>query len=135
MPCIADIIAVIGREAATDLQEAIGARFVRIPRQADPDHPIAQAIGTDAMQALCDDLGGLRIHIGVNYARARRNQAIETLYEAGWPTGALARRYRVSRRWVRYLTEEVRNSGRRARTINRHQRRALARSQAHPEQR
>lgn len=103
MTATCELIEILGREKLTDLQAAIGPAQTYIPVEAANDHPIAQAIGLEAMATLCKWHGGSTIWIGTGYANARRNEEIIQRLLEGDTAQNVAQRYGVTARYVRIL--------------------------------
>ena len=100
-----EIIEAIGRDNVVALQKALGPAAVYIPTSAAPDHGITQIIGLDAMEALCRELGGTTVWIGSGYANQERNQEIIRLRTAGIPIHYIGRRFGLTARCVRKITQ------------------------------
>jgi DNA-binding NarL/FixJ family response regulator len=81
----------------------MGPRNVYIPNQAARCHPIANAIGYAAMQALCRAYGGETVWIGTGYATAQRNEEISRMCQAGLDTHTIAERFSITERYVRAI--------------------------------
>lgn len=91
----------IGREALETLISVAGGLSVRIPKRPPLDGPLAE-LPLPAQEALAAYAGGDELYIPKcdGAARARRNAEIRAAYDAGESVQSLARRYRITERWV-----------------------------------
>jgi hypothetical protein len=105
------LIAIIGKENLTRLQRALGPRNVYVPNLAQRSHPIANAIGYAAMQALCHHHGGETVWIGSGYANAERNQEISRMHREGVPAQTIAEHYQITERYVRAIASAEGDDG------------------------
>lgn len=106
MATTCDLITILGREDLIKLQAAIGPAQTYIPTYAEALHPIARAIGTQAMDKICAEFGGSTIWIGNGYANLRRNEEILRLVLDGHPKENVATRYGITARYVQILTRD-----------------------------
>lgn len=101
-----ELIAIIGKENLACLQRALGPRNVYVPNLAQRSHPIANAIGYVAMQALCHHHGGETVWIGSGYANAERNEEIARMSAEGVPAQTIAAHYNITERYVRAIASQ-----------------------------
>lgn len=91
----------IGREALKALIETCGGLEVAIPKRPPMSGPLCD-LPLPAQQALCDAFGGTVLYIPKcdGARRAARDAAIRAAYDAGERVQDIARRYRLTERWV-----------------------------------
>ena len=101
---------VLGEHTIVRLLLAYPGQQFNVPRTIQPDHPIAQAIGSDAASKLAKHLGGGQLYIPASFARAERNRAICEARLAGDPVDGIARRHRLTARHVMEILAKGVNS-------------------------
>lgn len=91
----------IGREALETLVSVAGGLEIYIPKRPPLDGPLAD-LPLPAQQALADYAGDSKLYIPKcdGALRAKRDAAIRAAYDAGEKVQSLARRYRLTERWV-----------------------------------
>lgn len=91
----------IGEEAVRTLVSVAGGLSIRIPKHPPLDGPLAE-LPEPAQRALADYAGGDELYIPKcdGAARARRDAEIVAAYGRGERVQSLARRYRLTERWV-----------------------------------
>lgn len=91
----------IGREAMETLVSVAGGLAVYIPKNPPLDGPLAE-LPMPAQEALVAYAGGDVLYIPKcdGAARAKRNAEIRAAYDAGESVQSLARRFRLTERWV-----------------------------------
>ncbi|TCS69748.1 Mor transcription activator family protein [Sulfuritortus calidifontis] len=91
----------IGREALETLISVAGGLVVYIPKNPPLDGPLAE-LPMPAQEALAAWAGGTELYVPKcdGAARAARDAAIRAAYDAGEPVQAIARRYRLTERWI-----------------------------------
>lgn len=105
-PRLAEIAEIVGLDAALRLAEIRGGARLMFPRKVKPDHWLAQELGQDKAEALCEHFsstGGVPIEIplGPTGSAAELRQAVDRLIVEGISAEEIARRLRVSARNVR----------------------------------
>jgi len=101
-----NIIAAIGRENLTRLQQEIGPRDLYVPISPDPEHRVAKVLGMAAMRVLCEEFGGTKIWIGNGYATAARNEEIFRAAKNGDSVETIALRWEITQRYVRVIVSD-----------------------------
>lgn len=91
----------IGREALATLVSVAGGLEVYIHKRPPLDGPLAD-LPQPAQEALAAYAGGDVLYVPKcdGAARARRNAEIRAAYDAGESVQSLARRHRITERWV-----------------------------------
>lgn len=91
----------IGREALATLVSVAGGLSLYIPKRPPLDGPLAE-LPMPAQEALASYAGGDVLYIPKcdGATRAARDAAIVAAYDAGVSVQELARRYRLTERWV-----------------------------------
>lgn len=91
----------IGREALETLISLAGGLAIRIPKNPPLDGPLAE-LPLPAQAALARHFGGDVVYVPKcdAAARAARDREIVALYDAGVSVKEIARRYRLTERWV-----------------------------------
>ncbi len=111
MARIDDLERVIGTDALEQLAAAYGGRRLVVPhaRNMNPGHRLAALLGMDAALRLAQTFAGETVEIPKCdfLARRRRDEAIMADRKAGASQAALARRYRMSERWVREVLKRA----------------------------
>lgn len=98
-----DVVELIGLTATLNLVENFGGHIaLSVPREIEPDHPIAIAIGITAARKLSAHYGGDRLrNIPLCVAGLRRIRDAEIRRRAGGETAvALAREFSMTERHV-----------------------------------
>lgn len=92
---------IIGREALAALIQTSGGLALSIPRRLPLSGPLAD-LPPAAQEALIRYAGGDTIYIPKcdGSARAARDAEIRALYDSGWRVQDIARRFRLTERWV-----------------------------------
>jgi len=99
-----EIVGVIGTRAALDFGCAFRGERVYIPKDPAREPRIAEAIGEELAQALCDVMGGTLVSVPV---RAVLHHAVKQLAETGMTRRDIARHlkireaqvYEILKRW------------------------------------
>lgn len=104
----AEIITTLGRGPAVILSRSLGGKFVYLPTTPEPDNPIAEVLGIDALNKLIDALGSGPLWIPAGIYRGERDRHIETLVERGISAKQIARALRISPRTVRHISRFTR---------------------------
>ena len=91
----------IGREALEALIQTCGGLSIAIPKRVPLAGPLAD-LPLPAQEALVAWAGGDTIYIPKcdGRLRAARDAEIRALYDAGWRVQDIARRFRLTERWV-----------------------------------
>ncbi|MGB9670685.1 MAG: Mor transcription activator family protein [Halothiobacillaceae bacterium] len=91
----------IGRDALETLMQTYGGLVLRIPKRPPSSGPLRD-LPEPAQKALCTYAGGTMIYIPKDEKRDRaaRNAAIRAAYAGGESVQSIARRYRLTERWV-----------------------------------
>jgi len=80
---VAEVERIAGREAALALSRARGGRTVYIPAEAKPDHWLAEAVGLEAAQKICNhyssDKTGGRLLIPIAKLAQQQRQLVDAL--------------------------------------------------------
>lgn len=110
-PMIADIAAIVGKDAALRLVADFGGRTLYVPRDPGPHHPLAVSIGHGAAQVLAAHHVGelLRLPIGSATSSGRRRRIIE-LSLKGWSRFAISRAVGLTERRVYQVLQEARGA-------------------------
>ncbi|GAB4209909.1 MAG: hypothetical protein Fur0019_17270 [Tibeticola sp.] len=97
----AELERLIGREALATLISTCGGLAVPIPKRPPLKGPLLD-LPEHAQQALAWRYGGTTVYVPKcdGSARAARDAAIRAAYDAGESVQSLARRHRLSERWV-----------------------------------
>ncbi|GAB4112861.1 MAG: hypothetical protein Fur0019_19270 [Tibeticola sp.] len=95
------LVRIIGEEALETLVSVAGGLAIYIPKRPPLDGLLAD-LPLPAQQALADYVGGDVLYIPqcAGAARAARDAAIRAAYDAGERVQDIARRYRLTERWV-----------------------------------
>ncbi len=104
-----EIAEIIGKGAALQLANEFGGTEEYIPKTINKDHKISKCIGHDAAQILAAWAGGWRLEIprALSVNNGIRNTEILQAVEDGQSKKSLARKYGITTRWVRKITNEV----------------------------
>jgi hypothetical protein len=96
-----ELEALIGRDALAALVSTSGGLALRIPRKPPMSGPLCD-LPLPAQKALTWRYGGTVLYVPKceGEARAARDAAIRAAYDAGERVQDIARRYRLSERWV-----------------------------------
>lgn len=96
-----ELVRVVGQEAAATLVQVAGGLALRIPKNPPLDGPLAE-LPPPVQEALARYAGGDVLYIPKcdGAARAARDREIVALYDAGVSVKEIARRYRLTERWV-----------------------------------
>lgn len=105
MPNTAELIQILGKRNLVRLQAEFGPKQMHIPARPDETHPIAQAIGLEAMEELCEAFGCTSTYIGVNYLKPDRNRKILQMVIYGIPLENISQRFGLTDKYVRMLTQ------------------------------
>jgi len=105
-----EIAEIIGNGLAVRLSADFGGTEIYIPKKAEADHPLVQAIGHDAAGKLAAWAGGSRLEIprAVGFHGGRRQAQIKADVEAGLSKKQAARKHLVTTRWVRKICNDER---------------------------
>ncbi|MEO1766773.1 Mor transcription activator family protein [Thiobacter aerophilum] len=97
----AELESLIGREALAALISTCGGLALRIPKNPPMSGPLCD-LPLPAQQALAWRYGGTILYVPKcdGAARAARDAAIRAAYDAGERVQDIARRYRLTERWV-----------------------------------
>ena len=97
-----ELWAALGYEGLMRLLDHYGGVSVYIPHRIAESHPLAQALGLDTAQALRRLVrnGHFPVPTGRNLRSALRNLEIRALRAQGASVRTLARRFRMSERWI-----------------------------------
>lgn len=106
------LLSVVGFEAVVVLIERFGGRRLSIPRTIGPHHRLAQALGQDVAQRLCQHLHRLGVYRfevpkGRSLIAGRLRRAIIQNPDR-LSLSELAIRYAVSRSWVKQVRAKAR---------------------------
>lgn len=98
----ADIVDVIGTEAADKLCAEWGGKSKYTPAFATADHPLTQIIGFEAAKALCDyyRVGRTGARIELPMRKSSKAAAIRAMLEEGKSAGEVATELNVHQRTV-----------------------------------
>lgn len=102
----------IGEEATEKLIAEYGGVCLYIPGNLnDENHPLCLLLGKQAAQHLADEFGGMQVYLPRNIARkiAQRNTQIMLDKESGMSQRDLARKYRMTTRNIRNITNKYGN--------------------------
>lgn len=96
----------MGCETTAKLVGQYGGTTIYIPKKIKIEHPLYQLLGKEISQQLSSEFGGLHVEINRDVAleRARRNKMILEDRAAGMSQSAVARKYRLTTRHIRYIT-------------------------------
>ena len=107
----ADLVSIIGNDAATALCLAMGGTEVYIPK--DPEGGRIEAvIGPQAAAILSRRCGGVSVFLPSGLYRASMTPRIIGLLQAGWKPPRIARECKVSERHVRQILADIRRGDR-----------------------
>ena len=101
-----EIRQLMGEEATAKLVEKFGGGTPKyIPLKVNLEHPLAELLGLESAQHLCDEYGGLEISFprNVSLLREKRNILIKEDYAAGMSQGQLAMKYQITVRYIREI--------------------------------
>ena len=101
-----EIRQLMGEEETAKLVEKFGGGAPKyIPLKVNPEHPLAELLGLESAQRLCDEYGGLEISFprNVSLLREKRNILIKEDYAAGMSQGQLAMKYQITVRYIREI--------------------------------
>lgn len=101
-----EIRQLMGEEATAKLVEKFGGGTPKyIPLKVYPEHPLAELLGLESAQHLCDEYGGLEISFprNVSLLREKRNILIKEDHVAGMSQGKLADKYQLTVRHIREI--------------------------------
>ena len=101
----AELIQLLGKRNLVKLQAEFGPRQMHIPARPDASHPIAQAIGPEAMEELCEEFGCTSTYIGVNYLKPERNLKILQMVLAGRTLENISQAFGLTQIYIRKLTQ------------------------------
>lgn len=110
---VAELVKVVGLEAALKLVELRGGRRLEVPKHVKPGHWLVEHIGLDALSKLVAYYGEERIEIDrcAYVVRAlkeqAKEQAIVTEYANGASNAQLAEKYQYTERGIRKLRKRV----------------------------
>lgn len=95
------LVSLIGEDALSALVASAGGLELVIPKRVPLSGPLAD-LPMPAQEALVRYAGGSTLYIPKcdGAARARRDAEIRALYDGGWRVQDIARRFRLSERWV-----------------------------------
>lgn len=96
--------ALIGRPALEALIAACGGMEIHIPKTPPKQGPL-KCLPEPALKALVHWGGGTRLYVpqALHTRLDQRNAAIRKAYDAGESVRSLARRYRLTERWIRAI--------------------------------
>lgn len=104
-----DICSVIGYTATRVLTAWFGGRFVAVPKNADPDHPLAVLLGFSAFRALVEAFGsqGLRIPTAGDEWRYYRDRVVAERISEGVTIEQIAAEVNLTVRRVQLLRTDL----------------------------
>lgn len=105
-----EIRKLIGEEAADKLVAHFGGgQPLYIPSKVKPEHRLCQLVGEPVMQQLASEFGGLTIEIPRCFAQRieLRNRQILADRAAGMTQGDIARKYQLTVRAIRTITNST----------------------------
>lgn len=95
-----ELLRLIGLESASSLVDAYGGTRCYVPRGPTARSPLAKAVGLQAARALAEEFGGEYILVPTCFhARSKKGE----IAAAEGTNAAIARRFKVSDRWVRIV--------------------------------
>lgn len=103
-----EVVAVIGEESLISLQMQYGGSYVYIPatkQDSQSFRALSRVIGAEKTTQLIDTLPGERTWIGKDRLRRLRNREILRLTLVGSEMGELSKRYGLTRRAIRIITQ------------------------------
>lgn len=97
-----DLLSVLGEDGLLRLLEQYGGVRLYMPRRMPPKHPLAQRLGWETAQALCQFAcsGELRVPTGRHWRARARHAQIHALRAQGMSLRELARRFLLSERHI-----------------------------------
>lgn len=101
-----EIRQLMGEEETAKLVEKFGGGAPKyIPLKVNPEHPLAELLGLESAQHLCDEYGGLSIAFPRNASliREKRNILIRNDCAAGMSQNQLAMKYQITTRSIRMI--------------------------------
>lgn len=103
-----ELQAVVGKDKAEALCQALGGLLTYLPHTPKPSHPFAPILGMPALHTLAAYAGGWHISLpNLRRPEAMKGQILELLAQ-GLPHREIAERLGVSQRWIRQLAAEQR---------------------------
>ncbi len=105
----AELVAVIGLEAALILVKEFGGTHLDIPKKAKAQHKLVAFIGFAAFEKLCAYYGGtpLEIDLCANILSQKKQQAIQDGIKRGMTNAQLARQYHTTERTIRRIKQRI----------------------------
>lgn len=107
----ADMVEVLGKDAARALHESRGGISIYVPMNPKPDHPLAQFIGLEALETLCAFAGGESLSLS-NAGRHINKPRILRMLEQGQSAATIALECGVTERYVNRLASDLKKTQR-----------------------
>lgn len=100
-----ELVEVIGVDGALLLCGQYGGARLHVPAEMEPGHHLAQLVGLEAAEKMSARAGGCTIEIPKADAwnKARRDEQLRLDRSRGLSQAALARKYKLTQRWVRAI--------------------------------
>ena len=102
-----EVVDTIGKEGLKQLQRHCKNSRLYIPQTMHADHTIAQVLGLEAAKKLSAEFAGCILNISRSLLVRERNEQIEAACKAGIPRAWVARRYGLTARSIRKITQGI----------------------------
>jgi hypothetical protein len=102
-----EIVETIGKDNLKKLQQHCWPGQLYIPQTMRPDHRIAGILGFEAAKTLSAEFPGCLLNVSRSLLIRERNEQIEAACKAGIPRAWIARRYGLTARSIRKITQSI----------------------------
>ncbi len=99
----------VGLQAAADLCDEFGGTTITVPARPKATHPLARALGLEAVRRLYATFGAQRLSLplGPNRGQAGRRAHAARLINAGWSVSEAARMADMHERTAWYIKRDI----------------------------
>ncbi|MCX7067318.1 MAG: hypothetical protein NTW85_06470 [Methylococcales bacterium] len=106
----AELVQVVGFEAAMSLVRHYGGTHLNIPKKAKPSNKLRAIISLEDLQSLCAYYGGtpLEIDLCANIISQQKKLLIMADIKVGWSNAMIARKFNTTERNVRRIKQKSR---------------------------
>jgi hypothetical protein len=106
---MAELVQVVGIEAAMVLVKQFGGTHLNIPKNAKPHHALVAYIGFEAFKSLCHRYGSTKLEIDlcVGIINKQKEQVILKGVALGRTNAQLARQFNTTERQIRRVKERA----------------------------